>query len=162
MLSDMIAELSGNAPGIDYAYAKTLKNESGGDVRRLGGWSFQLQETGFTVPGMLSTGTVTLEFGNPAVIGDANATAAWATASQYGSLITQRQFRSGGTSGAGTIYDIISLDTITYAPFSALILNRPFSDPLAVMPDQRGANLFGVSAVHCRSGKGLPALVDGL
>ena len=144
MLSDMIAELSGNAPGIDYAYAKTLVNEAWGDVRRLGGWSFQLQETGFTVPGMLSTGTVTLEFGNPAVIGDANATAAWATASQYGSLITQRQFRSGGTSGAGTIYDIISLDTITYAPFSALILNRPFSDPLAVMPGPNAGQIYSV------------------
>lgn len=134
MLSDMIGELVGNAPGQDYAYMKTLVNEAWADVRRMGGWSFQLEQTGFTVPGMLSTGTVTLTFGSPAVIGDTNATAAWATASQYGSLITQRQFRSGGVSGAGTIYDIIALDTTTYAPFSALILNRPFSDPLAVMP----------------------------
>jgi len=134
MLANMISELSGNAPGVDYAYASTLVNEAWADVRRLGGWSFQLEQTGFTVPGMLGTGTVTLTFGSPTVIGDANATAAWATASQYGSLITQRQFRSGGVSGAGTIYEIIALDTTTYAPFSALTLNRPFSDPLAVMP----------------------------
>jgi hypothetical protein len=133
-LQDMIAELSGNAAGADYAYNRTLVNRSWGDVRRLGGWSFQFVEGGFTVPGMLSTGTVTLTFGSPTVIGDANATAAWATASQYGSLITQRQFRSGGVSGAGTIYDIIGLDTTTYAPFSALTLNRPFIDPLASMP----------------------------
>jgi len=132
-LADMISELSGNASGADYAYNKTLVNRAWGDVRRLGGWSFQFIEGGFTVPGMLSTGTVTLTFGSAVVIGDASATAAWAVASQYGSLITQRQFRSGGISGAGTMYDIIALDTATYAPFSALILNRPFADPLAVM-----------------------------
>lgn len=128
-LADMIAELSGNAAGADYAYNKTIVNRAWGDVRRLGGWSFQLQETGFTVPGMLSTGTVTLTFGSDSVVGDANASAAWLTTSQYGSLITQRQFRSGGTSGAGTMYDIIAFDGV-----STLTLNRPFADPLAVMP----------------------------
>ena len=130
MLADMVNELSGNVTGVDQAYAKTLINEAWQDVRRLGGWSWQFIETGFTVPGMLGTGTVTLQFGIPTVIGDANATAAWGTASQYGSLITQRQFRSGGTSGAGTIYNIVGLDTTTYAPFSALTLDRPFIDPL--------------------------------
>lgn len=133
MLADMIGELAGNAPGVDYAYAKTLVNEAYADVRRLGGWSFQFGETGFTVPGMLSTGTVTLTFGSPSVVGDANASAAWLTASQYGSLITQRQFRSGGVSGAGTMYDIIALDA-TVPTAVVLTLNRPFTDPLATMP----------------------------
>lgn len=124
----MIAELSGNVAGVDYAYAKTLINEAYGDVRRLGGWSFQLFETGFTVPGALSTGTVTLQFGSASVIGDANAAAAWLTpgiGSQFGSLLTQRQFRSGGVSGAGTMYDIIAFDGA-----HTLTLNRPFTDPL--------------------------------
>ena len=125
MLADMVAELQGNATGADYAYNRTLVNRAWGDVRRLGGWSFQFIEGGFTVPGMLSTGTVTLQFGSPSVIGDVNASAAWLTASQYGSLITQRQFRSGGVSGAGTIYEIIGFDGV-----STLTLNRPFTDPL--------------------------------
>lgn len=133
MLADMIGELQGSVAGIDAAYAKTLVNEAWGDVRRLGGWSFQLQETGFTVPGQLGTGTVTLQFGSATVIADANATAAWATTSQYGSLISQRQFRSGGVSGAGTIYDIIAYDPTGAGSFATLTLNRPFTDPLTSM-----------------------------
>lgn len=109
MLADMINELQGSVPNIDAAFAKTLINEAWADVRRLGGWSFQLAETGFTVPGSLGTGTCTLQFGSATVTGDVNATPAWLAASQYGSLITQRQFRSGGTSGASTIYDIIAM-----------------------------------------------------
>jgi hypothetical protein len=129
MLADMVGELQGSVANQDAALAKTLINEAYEDVRRLGGWSWQLAQTGFTVPGLLGTGLVTLQFGLPTVIGDANASAAWATASQYGSLITQRQFRSGGTSGAGTMYDIIAIDFT--APTAAIItLDRPFSDPL--------------------------------
>ncbi len=125
-LGDMIGDVQGSVPGMDAAQARTIINEAWADVRRLGGWSWQLLETGFTVPGMLSTGTVTLQFGSPTVTGDVNAQAAWATASQYGSLITQRQFRSGGVSGAGTFYDIIGYDSGA----GTLTLNRPFSDPL--------------------------------
>lgn len=131
MLADMIGELSGNVAGIDQAYAKTLVNEAWQDVRRLGGWSWQLKQTGFTVPGELADGTVTLQFGSDQVIGDATAAAAWltpGTGTQYGSLITQRQFRSGGTSGAGTMYDIVAFDGV-----NTLTLDRPFSDPLTNM-----------------------------
>jgi len=151
MLADMTAELQGNVAGVDAAYAQTLIKEAWEDVRRLGGWSFQFGETGFTVPGALGWGTVTLQFGIDQVIGDAVATARWLTASQYGSLITQRQFRSGGTynpshpqpfwnrgGGASTIYDIIAYDdgqTVGQGnyPFATLTLNRPFTDPLSVM-----------------------------
>jgi hypothetical protein len=128
MFSDMWSEISGNVTNADQSYAKTLLNEAWEDVRRLGGWSFQFIQTGIAVPGLLGTGTVTLQFGNPVAIGDANATAAWATASIYGSLITQRQFRAGGVSGAGTMYNVIGYDTTTYAPFAALTLDRPFTD----------------------------------
>ena len=124
----MIAELQGNVAGMDPAFAATILNEAWGDVRRLSGWSWQFGETGFTVPGMLSTGTVTLKFGSNSVIGDANAVVGWNAAFQYGSLLTQRQFRSGGTSGAGTMYDIIAYDGV-----NTLTLNRPFTDPLTVM-----------------------------
>lgn len=123
-LADMVFELQGSVPGIDAAFSKTLIQEAWGDVRRLGGWNFQFGETGFTVPGMLATGTVTLQFGSATVTPDATALTAWNSASQYGSLITQRQFRAGGTSGAGTIYDIIAFDG------AVITLNRPFSDPL--------------------------------
>jgi len=125
-LGEMIGDIQGSVPGMDAAQSRTLLNEAWGDVRRLGGWSFQFLETGFTVPGMLSAGTVTLTFGSPTVTGDATAQAAWATASQYGSLITQRQFRAGGVSGAGTIYDIIGYNSGA----GTLTLNRPFTDPL--------------------------------
>ena len=128
MLADMLSELQGTVPNIDGAYAKTLIQEAWQDVRRLGGWSFQFGQTGFTVPGLLGTGTVTLTFGSPLVVGDAAAATAWLTpgiGSQYGSLLTQRQFRSGGTSGAGTMYDIIAFDGV-----DTLTLDRPFSDPL--------------------------------
>jgi hypothetical protein len=131
MLADMVNELQGSVSGIDAAYAKTLVNEAWADVRRLGGWSWQLKQTGFTVPGALSTGTVTLQFGSASVVGDANAAAAWLTpgiGSQFGSLLTQRQFRSGGTSGAGTMYDIVAFDGV-----NTLTLDRPFSDPLTNM-----------------------------
>ena len=127
-LAQMINELAGNMAGVDEAYAKTLINEAWQDVRRLGGWSFQFGETGFTVPGLIGDGTVTLTFGSPAVVGDAAASTAWNTlgiGSQYGSFLTQRQFRSGGVSGAGTIYDIVAFDGV-----STLTLNRPFTDPL--------------------------------
>jgi hypothetical protein len=125
-LQDMIFELQGSVPNQDAAQARTLINQAWQDVRRLSGWSFQFLETGFTVPGLLSTGTVTLQFGSPTVTGDSNAQTAWSTCSQFGSLITQRQFRSGGVSGAGTIYDIIGYNQSA----GTLTLNRPFSDPL--------------------------------
>lgn len=126
-LGSMAYELQGAVPGIDGTFASTLVKEAWQDVRRLGGWSFQFGETGFTVPGMLSTGTVTLQFGSPTVTPNAAALAAWNTVgigTQYGSLLTQRQFRSGGVSGAGTIYDIIGFSA------GVITLNRPFSDPL--------------------------------
>ena len=139
-LSDMIFELQGSVTSMDVAFARTLINEAYADVRRLGGWSFQLAETGFTVPGSLAAGTVTLQFGSPTVIANAAATTAWATASQYGSLITQRQFRSGGTSGAGTMYDIVAYNPTGSGSFATLTLNRPFADPLtsltAPVPNQ--------------------------
>ena len=124
-LGDMIGDLQGTVPGMDATLARTVLNEAYADVRRLSGWSFQFGETGFTVPGALGIGTVTLTFGSPTVTGDSNASTAWAAAGQYGSLLTQRQFRSGGVSGAGTIYDIIG-----YNGTNTLTLNRPFSDPL--------------------------------
>lgn len=129
---NMIGELQGSVPNQDAALSATLINEAWADVRRLGGWSFQFGQTGFTVPGLLGTGLVTLQFGNPSVIGDTAAVTAWTTqgiGSQYGSLLTQRQFRSGGTSGAGTMYDIIAFDAGT----GTLTLDRPFADPLTSM-----------------------------
>ena len=128
-LIDMIGELQGSVSGIDAAQARTLVQEAWADVRRLGGWSFQFGETGFTIPGALSNGTVTLQFGQATVTGDAIASAAWLTASIYGSLITQRQFRLGGTSGAGTMYDIVGID-FTDPTAAVITLNRPFTDPL--------------------------------
>ena len=130
MFADCIFELQGSVPNMDAAYAKTLLNEAWEDVRRIGGWSWQQAQTGFTVPGAIAGGAVSLQFGSATVTGDTVASAQWATASQYGSLVTQRQFRSGGVSGAGTIYDIVSAD-FTTPTAATLTLDRPYTDPLA-------------------------------
>ena len=139
-LANMIFDLQGSVPGMDAAHMQTVVNEAWADVRRLSGWSFQFIQTGMTVPGMLSTGTVTLTFGSPTVTGNAAAVAAWNTASQYGSLIAQRQFRSGGVTGAGTIYNIIAFS----AALGTLTLDRPFADPLAVMPGPNTGQLYSI------------------
>ena len=89
-----------------------------------GAGRFSFLETGIFVPGMLSTGTVTLTFGSATVTPNAAALAAWNTASVPTALLTNRQFRSGGVSGAGTIYDIVAFAG------GVITLNRPFTDPL--------------------------------
>lgn len=136
-LGSMIYDVQGSVPNMDAGQLRTIINEAWADVRRLSGWSFQFAETGFTVPGLVATGTVTLQFGSDQVIGNTAAKTAWNTVgigSQYGSFITQRQFRAGGTSGAGTIYDIIAYNPTT----GALTLNRPFTDPLTAFTPVSG------------------------
>jgi hypothetical protein len=88
------------------------------------GWSFQLGNGGFGTPPLINAGSVTVVFGATTVLGDAAASAAWATASQPGNLLTQQQFRIGGT---GTIYNIIAAD-FTNPTAAVLTLDRPYYD----------------------------------
>jgi hypothetical protein len=124
-LGSMAFEISGSVPGLDVDLARTKVIEAWHSVRKLRGWSFQLSSGGFSTPSQVNQGTVSLAFGGTTVTGDATASAAWASASQFGSLLTQRQFRIGG----GTIYNIISMDN-TVPTAIVLTLDRPYTDLL--------------------------------
>lgn len=122
-LGTMIAELRGCVPNYSASLARTHLKNSWTDIRNLKGWSFQIGSTGYTVPGLLNTGSVTVTLGSATVTGDAAASAAWATASNPTSLLTQRQFRTG----QGTIYNIIAAD-FTVPSAAVLTLDRPWID----------------------------------
>lgn len=102
----MIAEQRGTVPNYSAALARTHLRNAWTDIRQLKGWSFQLGNSGLSVPGLVNAGSVTVTLGSDQVLGDAVASAAWLAASNPTSLITQRQFRTG----QGTIYNIIALD----------------------------------------------------
>lgn len=132
----MAYELTGRVANLDIDLAVTMVREAWHSVRKLRGWSFQLGQGGFSVPSQIGSssttpplnanfGTCTVTFGSPTVTGDAIASGQWIVASQYGSLITQRQFRIGG----GTIYNIIAAD-FTIPTAATLTLDRAFIDPL--------------------------------
>ena len=85
---------------------------------------------------MVNAGSVTVAFGGTTVTADAPASAAWATTSQPGSLLTQRQFRIGN----GTIYNIVGYAVV--GGFGVLTLDRAYYDTTA------GATL-GYSIYQC-------------
>jgi hypothetical protein len=116
----MIAENRGAIPGISALLARTHIQEAWRDVRRMRGWSFQLANGGFATPSNINVGSVTTTYGSPTVTPDATAMTAWLSASIYGSLITQRQFRVG----ASTIYNIIAIDGTS----GVITLDRPWTE----------------------------------
>lgn len=116
----MVAELRGSVPGYSALLAKTHIRESWTDIRNMKGWSFQLGNGGFSTPGVMNAGSCTTTFGSPLVTPDATAQAAWLAASQFGSLITQRQFRVGQSA----IYNIIAIANAT----GVITLDRPWVD----------------------------------
>jgi len=122
-LITMAQECTGRVPNLDIDLAITMIREAWHSIRRLRGWSFQLGQGGFAAPGQYTAGTVSVSYGGTTVTGDATASTGWSTLSQFGSLITQRQFRIGG----GTIYDIIGYDD-TDPNAIVLTLDRPFID----------------------------------
>jgi hypothetical protein len=121
-LATMIAEQRGAVPGYSALLARTHLREAWRDIRNLRGWSFQLGTGGFSTPGLVSQGTVTVALGGNTVTGDAVASAVWATTSNPASLLTQRQFRVG----QGTIYNIIAYNVV--GGFGVLTLDRPYID----------------------------------
>lgn len=121
-LLSMQAELRGSVPKIPYAYTKTLIQRAWRDVREANLWSFNLLESAFASPAVVTTGTVTLVQGTPNVTFDVTAIAAL-NASQLAlptSLITQRQLRTA----IGGLYNIITMNFGT----GAATLDRPFMD----------------------------------
>jgi hypothetical protein len=124
----MLFELTGSVPGLDSQLAATLISEAWSDIRKLGGWSFQLFSSGFATAPLVSAGTVSIAYGTPIVTGDATAVASWLTASYPGNFLTQRQFRTIG----GTIYNIVAFDGV-----NTLTLDRNYTDRL---PNLLGLN----------------------
>jgi len=133
----MIAEMRGAVPGYSSLLARIHLREAWTDIRNMRGWSFQLGNGGFGTPSVINQGSVTVAFGDTLVYGDAQASAAWETASVPGSLITQRQFRIAG----GTIYNIVGFDDTTPTAI-ILTLDRPYYDT------QAGASL-GYAIYQC-------------
>jgi len=129
MFADMLFELTGSVPGLDSQLAATLAKEAWSDIRKLGGWSFQLFTGGFATPPLVSAGTVSIVYGQPTVVGDATAAASWQAASYPGNFLSQRQFRIIG----GTIYNIIAFDGA-----NTITLDRNYTDRL---PSLTGFNL---------------------
>ena len=122
-LSNMIAEQRGTVPNYSAALARTHLRNAWTDIRNLKGWSFQLGNSGISIPGLVNAGSVTVTLGSDQVLGDATASAAWLAASNPTSLITQRQFRTG----QGTIYNIVALDA-TVPTAVILTLDRMWID----------------------------------
>ena len=111
---DMRAELRGCVPKLPFVYTSTLINRAYRTIRESNLWSFQLFESSWITPPLISTGTVTCATGSPNITFNATAVSAINAAqllSTY-SLITQRQFRN---SAAGGIYNIISYNSLTRA-----------------------------------------------
>lgn len=119
----MRAELRGCVPKIPYAYSGTLVNRAWQTVRKSGLWSFNLFESSWATPPLLTTGTATVVQGASTVAFDATAQAAiiaWQLANTY-VLVTQLQFRIG----VGGIYSVIAYNLGT----GVATLDRPFLDP---------------------------------
>jgi hypothetical protein len=122
MLADMVFELTGAVPGFDAAFARTKIREAWHEIRKLRGWSFQNAQGGFSSTPSIAGGTVSLTYGGTTVTADGTAAVLWANGSQFGSLLSQRQFRIGG----GSIYDIVAYNQGA----GTITLNRPYTDPL--------------------------------
>ena len=135
-LSTMIGEMRGCVSNYSAGLARIHLKNAWTDIRQLKGWSFQLGNTGYTVPGLINAGAVTTVLGDTHVVGDATASAAWLAGSNATSLITQRQFRTG----QGTIYNIIAMD-VTNPAAVVLTLDRPWIDAYYLGPAQ-GYSLY--------------------
>lgn len=108
--ADMVAELRGVVPKFPIAFAPTLINRAWKRIRESHLWSFNILESAWASPAVVSTGTVTVQMGSAAIQFDATAIAALNTSfiTTPVSPITSRQLRVG-TSG---IYNIIQYDPI--------------------------------------------------
>lgn len=119
---DMVNELRGSVPKVPYAYCKTLVNRAWENIRKSNLWSFNMYESSWISPPLVTLGKVTATQGSNAITFDATALAALIAsfaANSY-SPITQRQFRVA----AGGIYSIIQINLGT----GAALLDRIFGD----------------------------------
>jgi hypothetical protein len=120
-------EATGIVPKLPTNYAQTLVNRAWRDVRRQSLWSFLMFEANWTSPGIINAGTVSVVQGQTTVTFDpvyaAPALNAIATANNFPSAITARQFRVG----VGTIYNIWAWSPST----GVATLDRPYQESTA-------------------------------
>jgi hypothetical protein len=124
----MATELAGDTP-VPFPRALTMVNRGWLDVQRSFLWSFLWGDAAIPTPIPITTGTVTLVRGLSQVVGDADASTAWANTGLV-NPITTMQFRIG----QGTIYNIIAYDdgTSPTSPnpgFGTITLATPYVDP---------------------------------
>ena len=62
-LSTMIAELRGCVPNYSAGLARIHLRNAWTDIRNLKGWSFQIGNTGYSIPGKINAGSVTVTLG---------------------------------------------------------------------------------------------------
>lgn len=118
---DMWKELKGCVSDLPVDYAKTLVNRAYADVGRQNLWSYQLFDSNWTSPNLITAGTATTVQGSTSVVADATAAAAInAQALGPPTPIIQRQFRVG----ISTIYNIWGWNPGS----SILTLDRPYRE----------------------------------
>ena len=120
---EMWNELNGMVPNFPVPLAKTCINRAWRDVRRQNLWSFQLYESNWVTPAIVSAGTVTTTRGSTTVTVDATAQAAIDAIGTLSNIV-QRQFR---TAPGRTIYNITNWSTGTLT----LTLDRPYGEASA-------------------------------
>lgn len=115
----MTAELA-SIPKVARNYAGTLVNRALRKIYDENNWSFNLGESNWLTPPVISAGTITTTIGSPTIVGDATAAADWIAGSNAGSLLTQRQIRTP----AYSLYNIIAFDGV-----DTLTVDRPWLEP---------------------------------
>lgn len=122
---DMISELTGVTPKLPYNYARTLINRAASDTYRKNLWSFQLFETNWVSPNIITAGKVAVTQGSNTVTFNA---AAQTVINAIGpgpfpTPITSRQFRVA----ISTVYSIWAYNSTT----GVATLDRPYTDVTA-------------------------------
>src|SRR6185312_382963 len=104
MFIDMQSEITELVPATSRIRAKRLINRAWKIIQDSMLWSFQLQQGGFSTPGITTAGSITATLGQNTIVGDATATAAWNALPFYWSPTVQ-QFRAQGYS----IYSVLAM-----------------------------------------------------
>lgn len=126
MFKTMYKELSGWVAGLPESLAQTLINRALDLIYESNNWSWQIAESGWFSPGLVSpiagvsAGTITATFGTNLITGDATAKATWnAIPAKF--PITQMQIRLP----AYALYDVVG-----YNPGTGVItIDRPWMEP---------------------------------
>ena len=124
---DMYSELRGSVPKLPITFAPTLVNRAYREIREANLWSFNLYESAWITPPLVSLGTVSIAQGATTGTFDATAIAALnasVIANPY-SPMTVRQLRPGNVAGIAGLYNLIQYDPVG----GGFTLDRMYADP---------------------------------